>query len=46
MRKQIGSTYVKRSFSKHPKYYMVETKHNLYTLNEYRKSVVAYEKTN
>lgn len=46
MRKRIGNKYVKHSFSKHPKYYIVETKHNLYILNEYRKSVIAYEKTN
>ena len=38
MRKVIGSENVKKSKSRHPKYYLVESKYNLNALRKYRNS--------
>ena len=39
LREKGLSYYVKRSYSKHPKYYVVENKSVLKTLDDYRKSI-------
>ena len=36
MRKICGQEAVKKSYSKHPTYYLVESKENLRSLNKYR----------
>lgn len=38
MRKRLGEENVKKSKSRHPKYYLIESKYNLNTLMKYRKS--------
>lgn len=38
MRKLIGEKYVKKSYSKHPSYYLVEDQKAVNELNKYRKS--------
>lgn len=38
MREICGFDAVKKSYSKHPTYYLVESKENLKKLNEYRKN--------
>lgn len=40
LRKLIGEKYIKKSYSKHPSYYMVESERNLAALEEYRKSKI------
>lgn len=37
MRKMLGEKNVKKSYSKHPSYYLVETPYNLRRLDKYRK---------
>ena len=36
MRKTLGEKYVKKSYSKHPSYYLVELPFTLAALNKYR----------
>ena len=38
MRKVLGEENVKKTYSKHPTYYLVETKYNLRCLEKYRKN--------
>lgn len=40
MRKVLGEENVKKSKSRHPKYYLVETKYNLNALAKYQKSKI------
>lgn len=40
MRKVLGNENVKKSKSRYPKYYLVETKYNLYALAKYQKSKI------
>ena len=40
MRKICGLDSVKKSYSKHPTYYLVELKENLRKLNEYRNNKI------
>lgn len=41
MRKLIGEEYVKKSYSRHPSYYLVEDKKAVTTLKKYQKSKIA-----
>jgi len=38
MRKELGETAVKKTYSKHPSYYLVESPRNMKTLDAYRKA--------
>ena len=38
MRKLLGEESVKKSYSKHPTYYLVEERNNLQCLENYRKN--------
>lgn len=40
MRKLLGEENVKKSYSKHPTYYLIETRNNLRCLEDYRKKRV------
>ena len=40
MRKVLGNENVKKSKSRYPKYYLVETKYNLNALAKYQKSKI------
>ena len=40
MRKVLGETNVKKSKSRHPKYYLVESKYNLNALHRYQQSKI------
>lgn len=40
MRKILGMENVRKSYSSHPTYYLVETRNNLRALDKYRKSKI------
>ena len=40
MRKLLGDENVKKSYSKHPTYYLIESRNNLKCLDKYRKEHV------
>ena len=43
MRKLLGDENVKKSYSKHPTYYLIESKLNLICLEKYRKEHIVAE---
>ncbi len=43
MRKQLGAVNVKKSYSKNPKYYLVESNKNIKCLTQYRKERVLFD---
>ncbi len=43
MRKQCGAVNVKKSYSKHPTYYLVESYKNLKKLEQYRKEHTVFD---
>lgn len=43
MRKLLGDENVKKSYSKHPTYYLIESRYNLKCLDKYRREHIVVE---